>query len=432
MDAARLVSGGPPVFRSRQTIADKASPKATMPKIIAAKTIVTCPGRNFVTLKIVTDEGVYGIGDATLNGRELAVEAYLSQHVIPCLIGRDAHQIEDIWQYLYKGAYWRRGPVTMAAIAAVDMALWDIKGKIAGLPVYQLLGGACRTGVMVYGHANGETIDETLDNAAHYAALGYKAIRLQTGVPGMPGAYGVSKDRFFYEPADSDLPKETIWSTERYLRTAPDLFAAARERLGWDLHLLHDVHHRLTPIEAARLGKDLEPYRLFWMEDAVPAENQGSFRIIRQHTTTPLAVGEIFNSVWDCKQLIEEQLIDYIRATVVHAGGITHLKKLASFADLHHVRTGCHGATDLSPVCMGAALHLDLSIPNFGVQEYMRHTPETDAVFPHAYSFSDGMLHPGEAPGLGVDIDEDLAAQYPYQRAYLPVARRLDGSMHDW
>ena len=403
-----------------------------MPKIIAAKTIVTCPGRNFVTLKIMTDEGVYGIGDATLNGRELAVEAYLSQHVIPCLIGRDAHQIEDIWQYLYKGAYWRRGPVTMAAIAAVDMALWDIKGKIANLPVYQLLGGACRTGVMVYGHANGETIEETIENARHYAGQGYKAIRLQTGVPGMKGAYGVSKDRFFYEPADSDLPKETVWSTERYLRSAPALFEAARAALGDDVHLLHDVHHRLTPIEAARLGKDLEPYRLFWMEDAVPAENQGSFRIIRQHTTTPLAVGEIFNSVWDCKQLIEEQLIDYIRATVVHAGGITHLKKLASFADLYHVRTGCHGATDLSPVCMGAALHFDLSIPNFGIQEYMRHTPETDAVFPHAYTFAEGMLHPGEAPGLGVDIDEDLAARYPYQRAYLPVARRLDGSMHDW
>ncbi len=403
-----------------------------MPKIIAAKTIVTCPGRNFVTLKIVTDEGVYGIGDATLNGRELAVEAYLTQHVIPCLIGRDAHQIEDIWQYLYRGAYWRRGPVTMAAIAAVDTALWDIKGKIAGLPVYQLLGGACRAGVMVYGHANGETIEETIDNAQHYAAQGYKAIRLQTGVPGMKGAYGVSKDKFFYEPADSDLPKETVWSTERYLRSAPALFEAARAALGDDVHLLHDVHHRLTPIEAARLGKDLEPYRLFWMEDATPAENQASFRIIRQHTTTPLAVGEIFNSVWDCKQLIEEQLIDYIRATVVHAGGITHLKKLASFADLYHVRTGCHGATDLSPVCMGAALHFDLSIPNFGIQEYMRHTPETDAVFPHAYTFQDGMLHPGEAPGLGVDIDEALAAKYPYQRAYLPVARRLDGSMHDW
>ena len=403
-----------------------------MPKITAARVIVTCPGRNFVTLKIETSDGVHGVGDATLNGRELAVASYLTDHVIPCLIGRDAHQIEDIWQYLYKGAYWRRGPVTMAAIAAVDTALWDIKAKIAGLPLYQLLGGACRTGVMVYGHANGATVEETLENAAVYAAQGYKAIRLQSGVPGLKGVYGVSKDKFFYEPADGDLPTESLWSTEKYLRSAPGLFEAARDKLGWDVHLLHDVHHRLTPIEAGRLGKDLEPYRPFWMEDAVPAENQASFRIIRQHTTTPLAVGEVFNAIWDCKQLIEEQLIDYIRATVVHAGGITHLRKIASFADLHHVRTGCHGATDLSPVCMGAALHFDLSIPNFGVQEYMRHTPETDAVFPHAYTFADGMLHPGEAPGLGVDIDEDLAAKYPYQRAYLPIARRLDGSMHDW
>jgi mannonate dehydratase len=403
-----------------------------MSKIIAAKTIVSCPGRNFVTLKIITEDGTYGVGDATLNGRELAVEAYLTEHVIPCLIGRDAHQIEDVWQYLYKGAYWRRGPVTMSAIAAVDMALWDIKGKIAGLPVYQLLGGACRTGVMVYGHANGETIEETLDNAAAYAEQGYKAIRLQSGVPGMKGTYGVSKDKLFYEPADSDLPKETIWSTEKYLRAAPELFKAARERLGWDVHLLHDVHHRLTPIEAGRLGKDLEPYRPYWMEDCTPAENQENFRIVRQHTTTPLAVGEVFNAIWDCKTLIQEQLIDYIRATVVHAGGISHLRKIASFADLHNVRTGCHGATDLSPISMAAALHFDLSIPNFGVQEYMRHTAETDLVFPHAYTFAAGMLHPGEAPGLGVDIDEDLAATYPYKRAYLPVARREDGSMHDW
>ncbi|MGR4866012.1 D-mannonate dehydratase ManD [Caulobacter sp. LARHSG274] len=403
-----------------------------MPKITAAKVIVTSPGRNFVTLKIETDDGVHGVGDATLNGRELSVASYLTDHVIPCLIGRDAHQIEDIWQYLYKGAYWRRGPVTMSAIAAVDMALWDIKAKIAGLPLYQLLGGACRTGVMVYGHANGSTIEETLDNAAIYAEQGYKAIRLQSGVPGLKTVYGVSKDRFFYEPADADLPSESLWSTEKYLRSAPGLFEAARDKLGWDVHLLHDVHHRLTPIEAGRLGKDLEPYRPFWMEDAVPAENQASFRIIRQHTTTPLAVGEVFNTIWDCKQLIEEQLIDYIRATVVHAGGITHLRKIASFADLHHVRTGCHGATDLSPVAMAAALHFDLSIPNFGVQEYMRHTEATDAVFPHAYSFADGMLHPGEAPGLGVDIDEALAARYPYKRAYLPIARREDGSMHDW
>ncbi|HEY0044044.1 MAG TPA: D-mannonate dehydratase ManD [Allosphingosinicella sp.] len=403
-----------------------------MPKIIAARTIVTCPGRNFVTLKIETEDGVTGVGDATLNGREMAVESYLSDHIIPCLIGRDAHRIEDLWQYLYRGAYWRRGPVTMTAIAAVDMALWDIKGKLAGLPVYQLLGGAAREGVMVYGHANGVSIEDTVAEAERYAKAGYKAIRLQSGVPGLASTYGVSKDRMFYEPADAELPTENLWSTEKYMRVVPELFAAARDRLGWDVHLLHDVHHRLKPIEAARLGKDLEPYRPFWMEDAVVADNQESFRLIRQHTTTPLAVGEIFNSIWDAKQLISEQLIDYIRATVVHAGGITHLRRIAAFADMYNVRTGCHGATDLSPVAMAAALHFDLSVPNFGIQEYMRHTDETDAVFPHAYSFSNGSLHPGEAPGLGVNIDEELAATYPYKRAYLPVNRLEDGSMHDW
>jgi mannonate dehydratase len=403
-----------------------------MAVIESARVIVTCPGRNFVTLQIRTADGVTGLGDATLNGRELAVASYLNDHVIPCLIGRDAHRIEDIWQFLYKGAYWRRGPVTMSAIAAVDTALWDIKGKVAGLPVYQLLGGASREGCMVYGHANGASIEATIEAAIDYKEQGYKAIRLQSGVPGLSSTYGVSKDRYFYEPADADLPTENLWSTEKYMRSVPPLFEKGREALGWDVHLLHDVHHRLTPIEAGRLGKDLEQYRPFWMEDAVPAENQANFRLIRQHTTTPLAVGEIFNSIWDAKQLIEEQLIDYIRATVVHAGGITHLRRIASFADMHNVRTGCHGATDLSPVCMAAALHFGLSVPNFGVQEYMRHTEETDAVFPHAYSLSDGLMHPGDAPGLGVEIDEKLAAKYEYKRAYLPVNRLEDGSMFHW
>ncbi len=403
-----------------------------MPKIVSARVIVTSPGRNFVTLKVECDDGTTGIGDATLNGRELAVAAYLSDHVAPCLIGRDAHRIEDIWQYLYKGAYWRRGPVTMTAIAAVDMALWDIKGKLAGMPVYQLLGGASREGCMVYGHANGTSIEETIKAALDYQLQGYKAIRLQCGVPGMASTYGVSKDKYFYEPADAALPSENVWSTSKYLRIVPELFEAAREALGWDVHLLHDVHHRLTPIEAARLGKDLEPYRPFWIEDATPAEDQESFRLIRQHTTTPLAVGEIFNSIWDCKALIENRLIDYIRATVLHAGGITHMRQIAALADLHQIRTGCHGATDLSPVTMAAALHLGLAIPNFGIQEYMRHTPETDAVFPHAYSFADGMLHPGDVPGLGVEIDETLAGTFPYDRAYLPVNRLEDGTMWSW
>jgi mannonate dehydratase len=403
-----------------------------MSEIVSARVIVTCPGRNFVTLKIETKDGLTGVGDATLNGRELAVASYLNDHVIPCLIGRDAHQIEDIWQFLYRGAYWRRGPVTMSAIAAVDTALWDIKAKLAGMPLYQLLGGASRTGVMVYGHANGQTIEDTIAAARDYVALGYKAVRLQCGVPGLPSTYGVSKDKLFYEPADADLPTENVWSSSKYMRVVPELFAAARDALGWDVHLLHDVHHRLKPIEAGRLGKDLEAYRPFWIEDPTPAENQDNLRLVRQHTTTPIAIGEIFNSIWDARQLIQEQLIDYIRATVVHAGGITHLRRIASFADMFGVRTGCHGATDLSPVSLAAALHFDLSVPNFGIQEYMRHTDETDAVFPHAYSFSGGYLHPGDQPGLGVDIDEDLAAKYPYRRAYLPVNRLEDGTMHDW
>jgi mannonate dehydratase len=401
-------------------------------KIKDARVIVTCPGRNFVTLKIVTDEGPYGLGDATLNGREKSVVSYLEDHVIPCLIGRDPQRVEDIWQYLYRGAYWRRGPVTMTAIAAVDTALWDIKAKAAGMPLYQLLGGRSRDGVMVYGHANGRDVAETVDEVARYIDLGYKAIRAQSGIPGLPSTYGVAKEKMYYEPADAALPTENIWDTAKYLDHVPKLFETLRAKFGFSHHLLHDIHHRLTPIEAGRLGKALEPYRLFWMEDPTPAELQEGFRIIRQHTTTPIAVGEVFNTIFDCHILIQEQLIDFIRTTVVHAGGITHLRRIAALADLHHVRTGSHGATDLSPVCMGAALHFDVWVPNFGIQEYMRHTAETDAVFPHGYSFKDGFLHPGEAPGHGVDIDESLAAKYPYKPAYLPVNRLADGTMWNW
>ena len=401
-------------------------------RIVDAKVIVCCPGRNFVTLKIVTEDGIYGLGDATLNGRELSVASYLTDHVVPLLIGRDARRIEDIWQYLYKGAYWRRGPVTMSAIAAVDTALWDIKAKSLNQPLYQLLGGGSRDAVLVYGHASGADIDKTVEAFAHFVKLGYKAVRAQSGIPGLRSTYGVGRGAMFYEPAEKDAPPENQWSTEHYLNFVPQLFARLRKEFGPEIHMLHDAHHRLTPIEAARLGKDLEPYRPFWLEDPTPAELQEGFRLIRHHTTTPLAVGEVFNTIYDCQQLIQEQLIDFIRTTVVHAGGITHLRKIANLAEMYQVRTGSHGATDLSPVCMGAALHFDLSVHNFGIQEYMPHTPETDRVFPHAYLFMDGVMHPGDAPGIGVDLDELLAAKYPYQRAYLPVNRKLDGTVHNW
>jgi mannonate dehydratase len=401
--------------------------------ITDAKVLVTSPGRNFVTLKVYTDEGIYGLGDATLNGRELAVASYLRDHLVPCLLGRNPFDTEDIWQYFYRGAYWRRGPVTMAAIGAIDLALWDIKGKALRTPVYNLIGGRSRHKLLAYTHANGQTVDDTLAKIQEKIDLGYRAVRVQAGVPGLGKVYGIAPKGEAYEPAvRGGLPTEEPWSTEKYLNFVPGLFARVRERFGDDLHLLHDAHHRLTPVEAARLGKELEPYHLFWLEDTVPAELQEGFRLVRRHTTTPLAVGEVFNSVYDCTTLLAEQLIDYIRMAPTHAGGLTPMLKVAGMAGIYHVKTGCHGASDLSPVCLAAALHLGTAIPNFGIQEYMGHHELTNRVFPHSYSFSDGHLLVGNAPGLGVDYDEALAAQHPYTPAYLPVSRLDDGTLFHW
>ena len=400
-------------------------------KIVGGTVIVCSPGRNFVTLKLETEDGIYGLGDATLNGRELAVASYLTDHVIPLLVGRDARRIEDIWQFLYKGAYWRRGPVTMTAIAAVDTALWDLKGKALTRPCISFLAGPLATPSWCTGTpaATRSRRPSTPSRATWHAAT-RPCVRRQACPGSRARTVSHAATRMSLPSVGSRRRRE--WSSERYLECVPPLFERLRSEFGTNLHLLHDVHHRLTPIEAGRLGKALEPHRLFWLEDPTPAENQEAFRLIRQHTTTPLAVGEVFNSIHDCRQLIQEQLIDYIRTTVVHAGGISHLRKIASLAELYQIRTGSHGATDLSPVCMAAALHFDLSVHNFGIQEYMPHTVETDRVFPHAYSFGDGAMHPGDAPGLGVDIDETLAATFPYQRAYLPIARLIDGTMHNW
>jgi mannonate dehydratase len=382
-----------------------------------ADVIVASPGRNFVTLKITTSDGIIGWGDATLNGRELAVASYLSDHLVPLLPGRDAHAVENTWQFLYRGAYWRGGPVTMAAIAAVDMALWDIKGKAAGLPVYQLLGGASRTGCLVYTHATGRDIPELLDSVDEH--------RESYGVP--------TEGSKEYEPAArGTAPKIETWDTRAYLRYIPSVFEAARSKFGQELILLHDAHHRLTPTEAVQLGRSLEPYDLFWLEDCMPVENQALFRQVRSGTTIPLAIGEIFTSPWDANLLINERLIDYLRATVTHAGGITGLRKMLSFAELFQVKSGCHGPTDVSPISMAANLHLGLAIHNFGIQEHMPHVQLTDEAFPHAYRFSEGSLHPGDEPGLGVELDEELAARYPYEPAYLPVNQLMDGTVHDW
>lgn len=401
-------------------------------KITRAQVIVCSPGRNFVTLKVETDTGLYGLGDATLNGRELAVVACLEQHCVPALIGKDPRNTEDLWHYFYRGAYWRRGPVTMAAVSAIDTALWDLKGKALGTPVYNLLGGKSRERLLVYAHATGSDLAEAVQDVGRKLAAGYQAVRVQAGVPGVAHAYGIPHAGEPYEPAGRGLPEEQAWDTAKYLSFAPRLFAAVREAHGEGFHLLHDVHHRCTPIEGARLAKEAEPYHLFWLEDVVAGELQEGLRWVRRHSTTPLAIGEVFNSIYDYTTLFSEQLIDYLRMPPAHGGGITHLMKVAALAGVHHIKTGFHGATDLSPVAMAASLHLGTAINNFGIQEHMPHSPEVAQVFDAGYRFDAGYLTLSERPGLGVELDEGAAQRFPFVPASLPVARSSDGTLFHW
>jgi mannonate dehydratase len=406
-------------------------------KITDAEVFVGGPGKNYVTLKITTDDGVYGLGDATLNNRETLPAQFLADYLVPCLIGKDPRNSEDIWQYFYRGAYFRRGPVAMAAIGAIDMALWDIKGKIAGLPVYQLFGGKSRDSALVYAHATGNDIAMLLDSIAHYVSLGYKAVRIQCGIPGMATkGYAIAADaesaKHFITQFGA-LPDEEVWSTEKYLRHMPAVFAAIRERFGPELKVLHDVHHRLLPREAAAFAKEVEKYDLYWLEDPTPADDQSALKLIRQHSTVPIAIGEVFNSIWDCNRLIEDELIDFIRVSATYAGGITHVKRIVELAALHHVRTGFHGAPSHSPISMAAQAHLNVWAPNFGIQEYLvLGTPECDALFPSDHYLEDGAFHVSDAPGLGVEFDEKEAGRYSYERRYHPVTRLEDGTLWNY
>jgi len=383
-------------------------------KISDVKTIVTCPGRNYVLVKIVTDEGLYGVGDATLNGRELAVATALEEHIGSLIIGKDSDRIEDIWQHIFRGTYWRGGPVLMTALAGIDMALWDLKGKRAGLPVYSLLGGKTREKVRVYMHPHGRTFDEVLASCRKVMEIGCTALRVSVDVPGLPPG---------------------MWDPKPYLATTPKLMAYLRENLGDEVDLLHDVHERLNPVQACQLAKDLEPYKLFFLEDPLRPEHKESFRLLRRHTSTPLAMGELYFSKWDCLPLITEQLVDFIRVDISHVGGITEARKIAAIAEPYYVDTAFHGPGDISPIAHAANVHVDISIPNFGIQEYVfleRAFPEVKKVFSGGPEYRDGYIIAPEKPGLGVDVDEEAAKAYEYKRAYLPTLRRLDGSVTDW
>ena len=407
-------------------------------KITSAQVFVGGPKKNYVTLKIMTDQGVYGLGDATLNNRETLPAAYLQDYLIPNLIGKDPRNSEDLWQFFYRGAYFRRGPIAMAAYGAIDMALWDIKAKLAGMPLYQMFGGKSREGALVYAHATGVDLEDLMDSIAHYVEQGYKAVRVQCGIPGMPTAsYGVSHTKGDVQNYITDFsgtqPQVEIWDTDKYMRYMPQALMTIRERFGPELKILHDVHHRLLPREAAEFAKSVEPARLFWLEDPTPAEDQDALKLLRQHSTVPIAMGEVFNSVWDCNKLIENELIDFIRVAVTYAGGITPVKRIVDLAGMHHVRTGFHGAPSHSPLCMAAQAHLNAWAPNFGIQEYLvLGTPECDALFPSQHRLDNGLFYVSDAPGLGVDFDETEAQRYSYQPGSHPIVRLEDGTLWNY
>lgn len=401
-------------------------------RIESVDVLVCSPGRAFCTVRIATDDGLVGYGDGTLNGRELAVASYVADHVAPTLVGADASRINDIWQYCYRGAYWRRGPVTMSAISAIDQALWDLNAKALGVPVHRLLGGRARDFITAYPHCTGHTVEAALTDAAARLAEGYRALRVQAQVPGVPTAYGVARGDEEYEPASSVLPDVEEWDTGAYLDFLPELIRATRDELGYGFELLHDGHHRLNPSQAGWMGRRLEPYRMFWLEDPTPEEDQRAFATVRSLTSCPIAVGEVWNSVHDCQHAITERLIDYIRIPVTHGGGLTHLRQILALADVYGVRSGLQGASDISPIGQAANFALDWTIPNFGMQEYMGYPEDTWRVFTPHYRLEGGVITLDGTPGLGVEFDEEAAARYPYEPRSLPVNRLRDGGMYDW
>ena len=407
--------------------------------ITNVKCILTAPANiGLAVVKVETSTaGLYGLGCATFTQRLLSVRAAVEEYLKPLLVSRDPQRIEELWQLCYQNSYWRNSPVLNNAISGVDQALWDIKGKVANLPVYQLLGGKVREAAALYRHADGRDPQEVLDNVLRLQAEGYRYIRCQmggyggigkqarTGADNNVGVYGgVGRSN----GGPSGAQPGDYFDPGVYARSIPPMFEHVRSAIGFDTELLHDVHERLAPIDAVRLAKALEPYRLFFLEDPLAPEDQEWFKVIRQHAATPIAMGELFTHPLEWRPLIVNQLIDFIRVHISAIGGITPARKLAALCEAFGVRTAFHGPGDVSPVGHAANVHLDVSVPNFGVQEFSGFDAVLQAVFPGCPEVHDGSLYPNDGAGLGIDIDEGLAAKYPIH----PNMGQFKDGVVDW
>ena len=391
--------------------------------ITDVRVILTQPsGPRLAVVKLFTSEpGLYGLGCATFTQRIHGVREVIERHLTPFLIGREVSRIEELWQMMMVHGYWRNGPILNNAISGVDQALWDIKGKIANMPVFDLLGGKSREAAQVYVHADGASPDEVAANATQLVDQGYRHVRVQQGL------YGGNSNNF---NKPEGAPAGAYFDPKRYQNATLRMLEEVRNQLGDEIELLHDVHERLTPSEAIRFARDIEEFRLFFLEDLLAPEDLHWFERVRAHTTTPLAMGELFNHPLEWRTLIEARLIDFIRMHVSQMGGITPARKAADFAHLYGIRTAWHGPSDTSPVGHAANLHIDLWTPAFGIQEWYRPSEIDYEMFPGLPRVIDGYLYPNDRPGLGIDIDEKLAVEYPVADIVeeWTQARRPDGS----
>jgi len=395
------------------------------PRINDVSAITCAPGGvRLVVVKVTTDQdGLYGYGCATFTQRADLVAPAVEKYLKPFLAGKRADRIDDLWQAMYNSSYWRNGPVLNNAISGVDQALWDIKGRQAGMPVYQLLGGKVREAADCYGHADGPEYAAVIDSARQWMSRGFRHVRIQVGVPGMAG-YGSRRG----EARIAALHDGPVFEPAAYIRRALGLFEAARKELGDEIELLHDVHERVSPTQAVQFAKDVEKFKLFFFEDPLSPEDIAWFRLIRQQCTTPIAMGELFNSPHEWSPLISERLIDYIRVHGSQAGGLTPSRKIAVLGEMFGVRTAWHGPGDVSPIGHAANVALDLVSYNFGVQEYSAFNDRHREIFSNCPRMENGYLYANELPGWGIEVNEKAAAKYPFNGQYdSPALRQYNG-----
>jgi mannonate dehydratase len=424
LGGASLLTLVTPREQKAQQAAARATRGLPSPKIKNIDVIECQPaGVRLTVVKITTDQdGLYGYGCATFTQRADLVKPAVERYLKPFLLGKPADRIDDIWQAAYNSSYWRNGPVLNNALSGVDQALWDIKGRMAGMPVYQLTGGKVREAADCYGHAQGNEPADVVASAKRYIAQGFRHVRVQIGVPNMAG-YGAG-GRGGANPVAA-LHTGPVYEPAVYIRRALKMFEVCRQELGEEIELLHDVHERVSPNQAVQFCKDVEKFKLFFVEDPLSPEDIAYFRQIRQQCATPIAMGELFNSPHEWQPLIAERLIDYIRVHLSQTGGFTPARKIAILGELFGVKTAWHGPGDVSPVGHMANVHLDVASYNFGIQEYSEFNARTQEIFSGCPVMKDGYLWPNDTPGWGIEIDEKAAAASPF-------TNRPDGLNGGW